>query len=64
MTEPYADLGGRPSTAALPDVRRGCGQRVCNHPDSHECPWLNELHDGHAVPCSCSHRVEKGGKNT
>lgn len=50
MTESYADLGGLPSTAALPDVRRGCGQRTCRHPDRH------------AVPCNCSHRVEKGGK--
>jgi hypothetical protein len=64
MTEPYAELGGRPSTATPPLAARGCGQRICNHPDNHDCPWLTETDSrGKAIPCPCWHQVaEKGGR--
>ena len=56
MTEPWTDLGGRPSTATPPQMIRGCGKPHCNHVDSHQCPWLDETDThGAAIPCGCQH---------
>jgi hypothetical protein len=62
VSERYEDLGGQPVDA--PQRARGCGQppHLCNHPDNHTCPWLNEDHQGHAIPCGCTHEPPKGRK--
>lgn len=63
MTEPYADLGGRPSTATPPPAPlRSCGQHPClGHPDGHCCPWVDT--DDGITPCLCTHQpAEKGTK--
>jgi hypothetical protein len=66
MTEPYQELGGRPSNTPLPERARGCGKPpyLCNHPDAHQCPFLDQLTpEGKAIPCGCTHIPETPKKS-
>jgi hypothetical protein len=59
MTEPYSELGGRPTPEPeLVPKTNGCGSNWCRHEDGHVCPWKNETTPtGAAIPCGCTHET-------
>jgi len=62
VTERYEDLGGQPASirVATPGARRTNKPHagLCNHPDGHECPWLDETTPGgQAVRCRCADQI-------